>query len=260
MKRLKIKLERKRHQRIRAHVLHQALRWGSAVVGIIILASFGTAALIDARVFRVEHLKISATEHVKPYQIRSVFERARGSHLLSLDPSPMIREMMDLAWVGEVRVRKLFPDTLMIQVTERVPAAVVENGRDLHWVDASGVILGSARGNDEALPRMKGVSVSGLLRRDTEQIHRLRSGLSLLELIAEGDDRWREEDPVVLDLSGGHSDPKLYLDGYRIRFGEGGFHRKWKSFLMVQEDLRARGLAPEEVDLRFSDQVVVKTF
>ena len=100
-----------------------------------------------------------------------------------------------------------------------------------------------------------------------DHLRRFQTGLALIGSVQdlggsglEGPSAMDLEEPVVVDLSNGSRDTRLYLQGYMLRLGEGAYGEKWKSFLAIQRDLKARGLAPEEIDLRFTDQVIVKTF
>ena len=205
--------------------------------------------------------------HIRSEKIRAIFEPVLLGNLLTVDLSPFIHEISDDSWVQEVRIRKVLPDTLLVHVQERAPAAIVESKEGLYWVDATGVVLGSAQDRSGLFPRIRGIPLEGLVRHDIDPLSRLQTGLALTGLVEamSGSGLARSsgmglEEPIVADLSHGSRDPRLYLQGYVLRLGEGAYPEKLKSFLAIQSDLKARGLAPEEIDLRFTDQVIVKTF
>lgn len=259
--------ERSRYKRMKSVFLRQIVRWGGvAFFGIFIVWVF-YGIILRADLFRVAQFKVSGNFHVRSQELKSIFAPVLQSNLLTLDLDPLMRQVLDHPWVQEVSIRKVLPDTLWVHIQERTPAAVMENRGQFHWVDGAGVILGPAIPRDSAskpLPHITGITLDGLLRHDPEQLRRLQTGLALITLIQSPRDPGAASaglgEPLMLDMSHGQRDPRLYLQGYTVRFGEGSYEEKWKSFMAIQPDLRSRELAPEEIDLRFTDQVIVKTF
>ena len=256
-----------RYRGVRSILLRQILRWGGVTLGGIFIVWVFCGIILRADFFRLAQFKVSGSFHVRSQELKSIFAPVLQSNLLILDLDPLMRQVLDHPWVQEVSIRKVLPDTLLVHIQERTPAAVVESRGEFHWVDGAGVVLGPAMSKDgeyKPLPHITGIVLDGLLRRDPEQLDRLQTGLALVELIqnhqGSGASSTDLEGPLVLDMSRGHRDPRLYLEGYTVRFGEGAYEEKWKSFMAIQQDLRSRELAPEEIDLRFTDQVIVKTF
>jgi cell division septal protein FtsQ len=261
-------LLQRRHRRITAIGFRTLWRWGGSVCGGLAVLWIGHGMILKTDRFELIQFKVSGTFHIRSQGIRAIFEPALHRSLLTLDLEPFMQELLDHPWVRDVRIKKVLPDTLWIHIQERVPVAVVESRGEFHWVDAEGVVLGSSNpakdSRSKPLPHIRGVNLYGLMRRDPDPLNRLRAGVTLIELIKSHPVSHSTglglEDSLVLDLSHGEKDPRLYLEGYTLRFGEGAYEEKWKSFLAVYEDLRDRDLAPEEIDLRFMDQVIVKTF
>jgi len=255
------------NRRVRSILLRQMLRWGGVTLGGILIAWMAYEIILKTDFFRLTQFKVSGNDHVRSQELKAIFAPVLQRNLLTLDLEPLMRQVQDHPWVQEVDIRKVLPDTLWVYIQERTPVAVVESSGGFHWVDSEGVVLGSAlpkAGESRSFPHITGITLDGLLRRDPGQISRLQAGLVLTELIQNHQESGSAsadlEGPLVLDMSRGQRDPKLYLEGYTVRFGEGAYEEKWKSFLAIQEDLRSRDLAPEEIDLRFLDQVIVKTF
>lgn len=220
----------------------------------------GQQAASRADLFRLEHLVVEETRNIPKKYVLAAFAPSLGRSLLTLDLKPMIREVAGHTWVRTVRTKKVLPDTLLVQVEERNPRAAVEFSEGLYGVDGAGLILDPLDGAFEPLPRIAGLSFQRLLKGDPESLEDLILGFQLLELVRLEGEFLDLEGPPVADLRRGRRDPRLRLDGFTLRFGEGDYAAKWEGFQSVYRDLRARGLAPEEVDLRFANQVVVKTF
>ena len=261
------KIFRKNHGRLKSVFFRRILRLIIGGVAGVLPLWLGYGMILQPDLFRLRHIEVSETFHIRSQKIRAIFEPVLQHNLLTLDLLPFIQEVSDNPWVQEVRIRKVLPDTLMVHVQERTPAAVVESQKGLHWVDPTGVVLGSAQDRSGLFPRIRGIPLDGLVRQDIDPLRRLQTGLALIGLVQDlhgigvaSTSTTALQEPIVVDLSHGSRDPRLYLQGYRLRIGDGAYEEKWRSFLAIQSDLKARGLAHEEIDLRFVDQVIVKTF
>lgn len=82
------------------------------------------------------------------------------------------RLMRDYRWIKEARVHRRWPDTLVIEIEERVPAAVWQHRGQLQLVDGEGVALQAVREN--ALPNLPVVIGPGAQ-------HRIAALLTLLD-------------------------------------------------------------------------------
>jgi cell division protein FtsQ len=69
-----------------------------------------------------------------------------------LDLDAIRARLMAFTWVKEARVHRRLPDTLVVEIEERVPAAVWQHNRRLQLVDAEGVELEPVRA--DAMPNL----------------------------------------------------------------------------------------------------------
>jgi cell division protein FtsQ len=69
-----------------------------------------------------------------------------------LDLDAIRARLMAFKWVKEARVHRRLPDTLVVEIEERVPAAVWQHNRRLQLVDIDGVELEPVRA--EAMPNL----------------------------------------------------------------------------------------------------------
>jgi cell division protein FtsQ len=245
--------------RRRRTVARRALRGGTGLITALALVWILYKAIFPAHLLGLGHVKISGAGHVSSSDIEEMFKQALGQNLFTFDPEPGLKGLLRHPWIQEAQIRKILPDTLLIQIVERSPAAVLETPKGLYWVDSSGIVLGPAKKGSHLLPRVVGISLDGLMRGHPEQRKGLQIAMALIRVVQDGRES-RGLDPIVVDLSHGSKDPRLFLEGYYLRFGEGEYKEKWGRFLAIRQDMKNRGLAPEEIDLRFVDQVVVKTF
>jgi cell division protein FtsQ len=97
---------------------------GYQIVGI----NHMNRALVDAVVTDELHRAASEADSTKaPQALVSVSE--------------IRRRLLDYGWVKDARVSRRLPDTLVIDIVERTPAALWQNGGALALIDSEGVVL-----------------------------------------------------------------------------------------------------------------------
>src|SRR3546814_2170718 len=73
-----------------------------------------------------------------------VYAIAFGQHeraMPSVDLASLRAQLMQLGWVEDARVSRRLPDTLIIDIVERKPAAVWQNKGKLALIDVNGKVL-----------------------------------------------------------------------------------------------------------------------
>ncbi|HEY0115686.1 MAG TPA: cell division protein FtsQ/DivIB, partial [Allosphingosinicella sp.] len=73
--------------------------------------------------------------------------------------------LLEFRWIKEARVSRRLPDTLVVDIVERVPAAVWQHNRQLQLVDVEGVALEPVRA--DAMPNLPLVIGPGAQHRIT---------------------------------------------------------------------------------------------
>jgi len=116
------------------------LAWGLGAVTVLVVG----AALGQTPVFDVDRIEIhDVGGHVTPASIRWASGVHEGDALLTMDEHGAERAIEALPWVAEADVRREWPNTVRITVTERTPAALLDSGPGLPQaaVDAEGRVL-----------------------------------------------------------------------------------------------------------------------
>lgn len=142
--------------------LHRLLTWcvGLILIGLFwLLASFlGLPAMLRAEVnemagragFAVAKIEVRGLERMDEMPVSTIAVKYVERSMLAVDLDRIRDEVMSLGWVKEARVTRRLPDALIVEVVERQPAAVWQNGGRLSLVDASGIELGPI--SADALP------------------------------------------------------------------------------------------------------------
>lgn len=87
---------------------------------------------------RVEVRGLNNVNELKVYEI-VLAEKDRAMPLVDLDG--LRNELMQFGWIGDARVSRQLPDTLIVDIVEREPHAVWDNGKRLAMIDRDGRVL-----------------------------------------------------------------------------------------------------------------------
>jgi cell division protein FtsQ len=230
------------------------------VVVVSLLASF-RSYLLRAPKFAIGIKEIQGLRHLSEGQVllklKEIEEQDRS--LFALDLDALRRSVERLPWVKAATVRRVWPDRLMIQVTERVPIAFVKVDDSTQMVDEEGVLLES---KGEGLPNFDFPVLMGLESGfETELLMRNRKRIELYRrLIRELDDNGAG---LSHDLSEVHlQDPGsvsivLNDDTVLVHIGANHFQERFRRYIAMSREIKQKYRLLESVDLRFENQVVV---
>src|SRR5438093_13634908 len=79
--------------------------------------------------FPIESVEVTEVQKVSRDEVLAILnlEGARG--LLSTDPAKVKQSLESHPWIQQAEVRRVFPDTLVVEIKEREPVAVLRVGR-----------------------------------------------------------------------------------------------------------------------------------
>jgi cell division protein FtsQ len=138
---------------ISAEAMQRGMTWGIvalSLAGLWGVASFfglpGMARMELAEVaahsgYEVEKVEVHGTKRM---DAKSVYDIALGQvdrSMLNVDLAAVRAEIVRLPWVSDARVSRRLPDTLVVDIVERTPAAVWQHQGRLALIDANGVVL-----------------------------------------------------------------------------------------------------------------------
>lgn len=116
-----------------------ALAWVIAnLAGVPAMARAEVAALAADAGFEVRQVRVTGTERMDE---RAVYARAlarRDQPMTEVDIEQLRADLMQLPWVSDARVSVQLPDTLAIDIVERVPHAVLAKPNRLVLIDRTG--------------------------------------------------------------------------------------------------------------------------
>jgi cell division protein FtsQ len=160
------------------------LAWRYVVVLVLLLALVGTAGygVWFSSWLDVEEVDVSGALTISADDVRKRALIEDGTPLARVDLGSAEARVRSLAVVKEVDVSRQWPDTVLIEVVERVAIAVVEIAGRLRGMDADGVVFRDYNRAPPGLPRVQtdiGTSAEAL-REAAQVISALPESLTLI--------------------------------------------------------------------------------
>lgn len=224
---------------------------GSIVAGLIAMGLPQMTGLLIAEGIGDAGFKVRNVEILNRRQVDSgvvydiaMRQQARPMPLVDLDGTRA--ELMKLGWISDARVSRRLPDTLVVDIVERVPAAIWQYQHRLALIDKDGVVIGPV--DDRAMPDLPVVVGPGANRRATQLAALMAAAPSLKPLVTaaswQGDRRW--------DI--------IFQSGEKLMLPEGDEEAAKALTFFAQEDRRAgllgKGLV--SIDLRDPTRMVAR--
>lgn len=129
---------------------------GAAVLAWTVASFAGVPAMAEAQLaqvasdagFEVRRVEVRGVKNLNELKVyeRALAERDRAMPLV--DVEALRQELLQLSWVQDARVSRQLPDSLVIDIVERTPAAVLRKADKLVLIDATGAeleVVGPAR-------------------------------------------------------------------------------------------------------------------
>jgi cell division protein FtsQ len=146
--------------------LGELVRRASAWIFVAMLVALAVAALAVLRVpqmvagtfgeaageagFSLKHVEIKGATHVPQIEIYNIAFDQGSSAMPLVDLEATRQRLLRFGWVRDARVSRRLPDTLVVDIVERRPAAIWQNEGQLALIDTDGIVLAPVR--LEAMP------------------------------------------------------------------------------------------------------------
>jgi cell division protein FtsQ len=216
--------------------------------GVLIMAA-ALGVKLAARSFPVRNIMISGNYHLDELEIMNEVKTSYGRDLLRLSLDEVETRLKQKAWIRTVLLRKQFPDTLMINVSEAVPRALIRREAQMYLVDSDGNVL--ERIEDESTPFLP--VIVGI---DPENDRGgVLESLKLIDTLDREDFLSRKESVEIMIKPYGLV---LIMDGEYIKVGYGRYDEKLRRWRDLEAEIRKQDIPVDYVDLRYENEVIVK--
>jgi len=218
-----------------------------------------------------DQISLEGNHQVTRERVRKVFLPDRGRSVLRIPIADRRRQLEAISWVEQAAVRRVLPNRIQVEITERTPIAFVRDGSELSLIDAEGVILERPLEGDFHFPVVTGLNREMPLEDRHERIELFskflgeigRAKAGAADQVSEVDLSDRHDlratltglaSESVLDPSSGDRSAAVPV---LVHFGDSDFAGKYQTLDSEFGTWQARAGRIESVDLRFSREAVV---
>jgi cell division septal protein FtsQ len=179
-------------------------------------------------------------------------------NLFSVQLKDVVKQLESHPWVEQVRVRKVFPKKILIQIEERKPMAIVQL-EELYYIDTRGEIFSPVGEKDEYnYPYLTGLTRQVLEKDPVEAKRLISKALELLRIALQ------EKLPPLDEISEIHMEKTFGIhcftksEGVEVKLGWEDFGEKLRRLSLIWSDLKKRGDPPVSIDCSDLKRMVVK--
>lgn len=114
-------------------------RYLFAAIALAIAVIAGIIFSFFYPVFKVQNFSITGTTHYSVFEIEKASDIAVGDNLLRVNAHKAAENIVSLPWLASAHVDRQFPNTVTIDVVERVAVLYNEQADGAHIIDDQGI-------------------------------------------------------------------------------------------------------------------------
>lgn len=189
-------------------------------------------------------------QNIKNDELMSLIKIKKGDKLFGVSGKELSAQLTASPWVKDAKVRKELSGRILINITEAVPVAILNTSDKHYLIDKDGNILELMKeGTILFLPVIKDIDPDKNKDAYEEAVKFVNILHAKKVMASEG----------ILEITGQRpEDISLKLDNILIKIGTGDFDKKLERLQFVKNEIQARNMLVEYIDLRFSNKIVVK--
>jgi cell division septal protein FtsQ len=181
-----------------------------------------------------------------------------GDAMLGLRLKRIGEQLARNPWIETVKVRRYFPHTLTIELTEREPVAVVNMGY-MYYLDKNGDVFKPLTAGDSLdFPVLTGINEEDMGKDSAGAKAALQEAVALIARL-KGSAVFTLADVSVIHYDRGYGFTLFTAGGgVPVKLGNGNFAEKLARFARIYKDIQGQLEIVDYIDLDFSDKIIVK--
>lgn len=211
--------------------LFAILGLGAHATGVTAKVQEEWAQAVGRAGFMVKKVEVVGADRIDRLKVYDIALAQQDRSMAAVDLDDVRGDLMKYGWIKDARVSRRLPDTLVVDIVERTPAAIWQHGGRLSLIDEKGVVLEPV--TVATMPDLPLVIGPKANRRSQDLDRLLAEASSLKELLAGatwvGDRRWdlRFRSGETLSLPEGEAEAKAalakfaHMDGANRLLGRG---------------------------------------
>ena len=200
------------------------------------------------------NLELHGVRYASRQQVLRLFEPDYGRSLYLFPLAARRRQLLGVRWVHDASVARIWPNRVIVQITERTPAAFIKLPAEamLRWalIDEEGVILDPPPKTAFTLPVLSGVSIGEGQEKRGIRVRRMQR---LMKEIGPLADNVSEVD--VGDLDDLRITEQAGGGAVTLMLGDHNFSSRLRNFLEHYPDIHRNMPQATSFDLRLDDRI-----
>ena len=202
---------------------------------------------------RKDALTVQGLRYTMRSKVQRVFAADFDRSIFSVPLAERRRRLLAIDWVEDASVSRVWPDRLVVRVTERKPVAFVFFRSGVLLIDSHGVLLEPPAQAQFAFPVLSGIREDEAEEVRGEHVRTFQRLMDELGYLAKDVSEADATDPDNIRIV-------AQVDGRAVTLmlGDSNFARRYQNFLNHYPEIRKRSPAVKAFDLRLDDQITVK--
>jgi cell division septal protein FtsQ len=232
---------------------------GFVAVSIVAVIAYDLYGVLARTTFlRLERIEVGPLKKLTRDEVIAISGVKPGNDMFSLRLKKIGGELAKNPWVQKVTVRRCFPHTLAIELTERDPVAVVNMGY-LYYLDTKGEVFKPLTEGDRLdFPVVTGITEEDMAKDPNGTREAFQGVLRLLAALQAGKDFGLKDVSEIHYGKGSGFTLFTASGGVPMRIGSGAFDAKLARLSRVYRELQAQLTTMQYIDLDYNDKIIVK--
>ncbi len=220
----------------------------SAILFIFIVSLSTSFYFYLKQNLRVKEIVFVGNQHLDKDDLQNLLKVKENDLLLNISAKQMYKNLKESPWIKDARIRKELSGRILIQIYETAPSAVLIRAKKPYFIDSSGTIL-------EEIEDPSVIFLPVIMEIDPfKNKETYKEAIALLNLI---NDKKTFSHAGHIEITGLTPDELIIkVDELLIKIGVGDYEKKIERLERIKEEIK--NIAIEYIDLRFSEQVIVK--
>jgi cell division septal protein FtsQ len=235
--------------------------------GVVWLTAIAFAGVVSFEIYtlfakttflRLERIEVSRLTRLTQEDVISLAGVKIGDDMLGLRLRRIGEQLSKNPWLAKVKVRRYFPHTLSIEVTERVPVAIVSMSY-LYYLDTAGEVFKPLNEGDRLdFPILTGLSEEEMGKDPKGSRDAMKRTLEIIALLKERD-VFKLDDVSEIHYDKGYGFTLFTANaGIPVKLGNSNFDEKLARLARIYREVQAQLPQLEYIDLDYNDKIIVK--
>jgi cell division septal protein FtsQ len=214
--------------------------------------------LLEDPYFQVREIEVKGCRKLAEKTLLSFAKIEGMPNLFTVRLREIAKRLETHPWIEQVKVRKVFPNKISIQIEERKPIAILQLGEP-YYIDKKGVIFSPVGDKDEYnYPFLTGLTRQNLEKDPMVTKSLIMKALEFLRIVD------KEKVSPLEEISEIHMEKTFGIqcftqtEGVEVRMGWDQFGEKLKRLSLIWSDLQKRGISVNSIDCSDLKRMVVK--